>query len=171
MDEMAGDVRRAQGVAWKMRYATHLGLLAPDAPMFRHSARSVGIEDQLAYLAELGFAGVQDNFLKLRSVDEQERIGRCAEQHGLTVWLVQQQSQSWDRPLWSGTDDASRAQLGHDLADSIATAQRSGARGAVCVAGRDPSRRQAEQIGAMAEISPALPTRPHERTSSCTSSR
>ena len=32
--------------AWKMRYATHLGLLAPDAPMFRHSAPSVGVEEQ-----------------------------------------------------------------------------------------------------------------------------
>src|SRR5688572_14959315 len=43
---------------WKMRYATHLGLLAPDAPMFRHSARSADVEDQIAYLADIGFAGV-----------------------------------------------------------------------------------------------------------------
>jgi hydroxypyruvate isomerase len=45
-----------------MRYATHLGLLAPDAPMFRHSARSVGVEEQIAYLAAIGFAGCRTIF-------------------------------------------------------------------------------------------------------------
>ena len=40
-----------------MRYAAHLGLRAPDQPLFRHSARSVDPADQIAFLAEQGFAG------------------------------------------------------------------------------------------------------------------
>jgi hydroxypyruvate isomerase len=137
--------------AWKMRYATHLGLLAPDAPMFRHSARSVAVEDQIAYLAGIGFAGVQDNFLKLRSADEQERIGRAAERHGLEVGSFNNNPLSWDQPLWSATDHDSRMRLEGDLADSIAVARRTGARRAVCVTGRDPARSQREQLGAMAD--------------------
>jgi hydroxypyruvate isomerase len=137
--------------AWKMRYATHLGLLAPDAPMFRHSARSVAVEQQIAYLAGIGFAGVQDNFLKLRSIDEQERIGRAAEQHGLEVGSFNNNPLTWDQPLWSATDDASRTRLERDLSDSIAAARRTGARRAVCVTGRDPLRSHSEQVGAMAD--------------------
>jgi hydroxypyruvate isomerase len=136
---------------WKMRYATHLGLLAPDAPMFRHSARSAAVEDQIEYLAEIGFAGVQDNFLKLRSVEEQGSIGRAAARHGLEVGSFNNNPLCWDKPLWSGADDASRAQLDRDLAESIEAARRTGARSAVCVTGRDPARSQADQITAMAE--------------------
>lgn len=134
---------------WKLRYATHLGLLAPDAPMFRHSARSADIEDQIAYVADLGFAGIQDNFLKLRSVDDQRRIGRAAARRGLEVGSFNNNPLSWDRPLWSGTDPAAREQLDRDLADSIAVAERTGARSAVCVTGRDSSRPMAAQIAAM----------------------
>ena len=137
--------------AWKMRYATHLGLLAPDAPMFRHSARSVAVEQQIAYLAGIGFAGVQDNFLKLRSIDEQERIGRAAAEHGLEVGSFNNNPLTWDQPLWSATDDASRTRLERDLTDSIAAARRTGARRAVCVTGRDPLRSHGEQVAAMAD--------------------
>ncbi len=136
---------------WKMRYATHLGLLAPDAPMFRHSARSVAIEEQVAYLAEIGFAGVQDNFLKLRSVAEQERLGRAAARHGLEVGSFNNNPLTWDQPLWSGSDATSLSRLERDLVESIEVARRTGARSAVCVTGRDSTRSQAEQVAAMAD--------------------
>jgi hydroxypyruvate isomerase len=139
------------GGRWKMRYAAHLGLLAPDAPMFRHSARSAAVEDQVAYLADLGFAGVQDNFLKLRSVEEQTRLGRAAARHGLELGSFNNNPSTWDRPVWSSTDPAALRQLEHDLLESIDVASRTGARQAVCVAGRDPERSKAEQIATMAE--------------------
>ena len=134
-----------------MRYATHLGLLAPDAPMFRHSARSTAVEDQIEYLAGIGFEGVQDNFLKLHSAEEQERIGRAAARHGLEIGSFNNNPLSWDKPLWSSSDATSRAQLEHDLAESIEVARRTGARSAVCVTGCDPARSQAVQVAAMAE--------------------
>jgi hydroxypyruvate isomerase len=136
---------------WKMRYATHLGLLAPDAPMFRHSARSADVDDQVAFLAEIGFAGVQDNFLKLRPVAEQERIGRALERHGLAMGSFNNNPLSWDRPLWSSSDAAARAQLDADLAESIEVAKRTGAQSAVIVTGRDASRSQSAQLTAVAD--------------------
>jgi hydroxypyruvate isomerase len=136
---------------WKMRYATHLGLLAPDAPMFRHSARSVAVEDQVAYLADLGFAGVQDNFLKLRSVEEQTRLGRAAAHHGLEIGSFNNNPLTWDRPLWSSSDSGALDQLERDLLESIDVASRTGARQAVCVTARAPERSVAQQMGTMAE--------------------
>jgi hydroxypyruvate isomerase len=139
------------GNRWKMRYATHLGLLAPDAPMFRHSARSADVEDQVAYLADIGFAGVQDNFLKLRSVEDQQRIGRAAAKHGLEVGSFNNNPLSWDQPLWSSTDPAAHERLERDLMESVDVARRTGARQAVCVTGRDHERSATEQIRSMSE--------------------
>jgi hydroxypyruvate isomerase len=139
------------GDRWKMRYATHLGLLAPDAPMFRHSARSPDVEDQIAYVADLGLAGVQDNFLKLRSRGDQERIGRAAARHGLEIGSFNNNPSSWDRPLWSGTDPSAREQIERELLESVDVARRTGARQAVCVTGCDPARSRVEQLRSMAE--------------------
>src|SRR5262245_39869006 len=136
---------------WKMRYAAHLGVMAPDAPMFRHSARSPGVEDQVAFLAEIGFAGVQDNFLKLRPIAEQERLGCALDRHGLAMGAFNNNPRSWDQPLWSANDDAARAQLSRDFAESIEVAKRTGARSAVIVTGRDASRSPSAQLAAVAD--------------------
>jgi hydroxypyruvate isomerase len=136
---------------WKLRYAAHLGLAAPDAPQFRCSARSAGIDDQIAWLADLGFAGVQDNFLKLRTRDEQLRLARALGRHGLAMGSFNNNPASWDRPLWSATDAASRAELERELESSLELAALTGARSAVCVTGRDPARAQSAQLSAMAD--------------------
>ena len=131
-----------------MRYAAHLGLRAPDQPLFRHSARSVDPADQIAFLAEQGFAGVQDNFLKLRPVPEQERIGAALAQHDLRMGSFNNNPLAWNRPLWSATDPAARAELARDLEDSITAAARTGGRHLTCVTGMGPRDGQAAQDAA-----------------------
>jgi len=37
-----------------MRYAGHLGLRAPDSPLFQHSAGSIAAADQIRFLAIMG---------------------------------------------------------------------------------------------------------------------
>ena len=123
---------------FRMRYTGYLGLRAPDQPLFRHSARSADPVDQIAYLAEQGFAGVQDNFLKLRSPAEQERIGAAIARHGLQMGSFNNNPRAWDRALWSATDGAARAELARDLEDSLATAARTGGRFFTCVTGALP---------------------------------
>ena len=131
-----------------MRYAAHLGLRAPDQPLFRHSARSVDPADQIAFLAEQGFAGVQDNFLKLRPVPEQERIGAALAQHDLRMGSVNNNPLAWNRPLWSATDAAAGAELARDLEDSITAAARTGGRHLTCVTGMGPRDGHAAQDAA-----------------------
>ena len=134
--------------AFVMRYAGHLGLRAPDRPLFRHSARSADPVDQIAFLAEQGFAGVQDNFLKLRPVDEQQRIGAAIARHGLRMGSFNNNPLAWNRPLWSATDPDARAELARDLEESITAAARTGGQHLTCVTGMGPRDGQAAQDAA-----------------------
>ena len=120
---------------FRLRYTGHLGLRAPDQPLFRHSARSADPVDQIAFLAEQGFAGVQDNFLKLRPVAEQERIGVALARYGLQMGSFNNNPLAWNRPLWSLADPAAHAELARDLEESIAAAARTGGRYLTCVTG------------------------------------
>ena len=120
---------------FRLRYTGHLGLRAPDQPLFRHSARSADPVDQIAFLAEQGFAGVQDNFLKLRPVAEQERIGVALARYGLQMGSFNNNPLAWNRPLWSLADPAAQAELARDLEESIAAAARTGGRYLTCVTG------------------------------------
>jgi hydroxypyruvate isomerase len=70
---------------WKLRFAPHLGFRDRTKPLFVESAGSSDPVDQIAYAAGLGFAGVFDAQLVLRPVEEQERIGRALEKHGLEM--------------------------------------------------------------------------------------
>lgn len=134
---------------WRMRYTAHLGLRAPDAPLFRHSARSPTAADQIAYIASLGFAGVQDNFLKLRSEDEQRQIGAELRRHNLAMGSFTNNPLGWNKPLWGSRDATARAELRHDLETSIAAAARVNGHITTCVTGIDPAEPRAEQIEAM----------------------
>ena len=123
---------------FRLRYTGHLGLRAPDQPLFRHSARSADPVDQIAFLAEQGFAGVQDNFLKLRPVAEQERIGVALARYGLQMGSFNNNPLAWNRPLWSLADPAAHVELARDLEESIAAAARTGGRYLTCVTGMGP---------------------------------
>lgn len=123
---------------FRMRYAGHLGLRGPDVPLFRHSARSPDPVDQIAFLAEQGFAGVQDNFLKLRPISDQERIGAALARHGLQMGSFNNNPRAWNRPLWSTADENARAELARDLDESVAAAARTGGQHLTCVTGMGP---------------------------------
>jgi hydroxypyruvate isomerase len=57
-----------------MKFAPHIGLSSPDDFMFPTLAGSDPI-NQIKFIAERGFSGIEDNFLKLRPVEVQEKIG------------------------------------------------------------------------------------------------
>lgn len=136
---------------WHMRYSAHLGLRAPDVPLFRYSARSVSIADQIAYIATIGFAGVQDNFLKLRTPQQQTQIGVELTRHNLQMGSFTNNPLSWNQPLWGSRSGAARAELRRDLEASIDAAARVNGRIATCVTGYDNTITRADQCAAMIE--------------------
>lgn len=136
---------------WTLPWAGHLGLRGPDAPLFRHSAPSVDPYDQIDYMADLGFAGVQDNYAALRPADEQEKLAAHAARRGLRMASFVHDPTGWNLPHWSVTDEAGRARLVQELGHSLDTARRIDGHIVTCVTGIDPARPRAAQIAAMTD--------------------
>jgi hydroxypyruvate isomerase len=124
---------------WKLRFAPHIGLTSLDTPLFKHSAGSDDPVAQIDHVADLGFAGIEDNLLKLRSPVEQERIGAALARRGLEMGCFVGNADAWNAPLWGGDDDAARQKLRADLDSSIAAAARVGGRYLTTISGRDAS--------------------------------
>src|SRR3546814_16500049 len=57
--------------------------------------------DLIAFAYEQGFAGIEDNFLKLRPEADQRRIGLELERRGLEMGCFVNNVRSWNTPLWS----------------------------------------------------------------------
>ena len=57
-----------------MRLAPHLGLTSIHDGLFVHHAGADPLR-QIAFIAERGFAGIEDNFLQHRSTEVQTQIG------------------------------------------------------------------------------------------------
>ena len=126
------------------RLAGHLGVRAPDAPLLRGIAGSADPIVQIGLLADLGFAGVADNYLALRPPELQARIGAAVAGHGLAMGGFVHDPLRWDAPAWI---DGSALDA---LDATLAAAARSGSRTVTCVTGRLPAMDLAVQYQAMA---------------------
>lgn len=135
---------------WQLRYTGHLGLLGPELPLFRHSAGTDPIA-QIRFLADQGFAGVQDNFLKLRNPHLQARMGEEMARLGLLMGTFTNNPLGWNRPLWNNCDADARAELRRDLDSTIEAARRVGGCCATCVTGYDERQPREQQLAAMIE--------------------
>ncbi|SNS99714.1 hydroxypyruvate isomerase [Sphingomonas laterariae] len=138
-------------MSWHLPWTAHLGLRGPDAPLFRHSARSADPFDQIDFIADLGFAGVQDNYAALRPADEQARVAGHAARRGLKLASFVHDPLGWNLPRWSADDAEGRAALMKELAHSLATAERIGGGTVICVAGFDRARTREAQLAAMVD--------------------
>lgn len=67
-----------------LNYAPHIGLDAPDNGMFVAHAGTDPI-DQIKFIADQGFAGIEDNFLKLRSPEVQNKIGETLDRYNMRM--------------------------------------------------------------------------------------
>jgi hydroxypyruvate isomerase len=136
---------------WKVRLAPNLGLNSLETPMFLASVGGTDPVAHVAFIADQGFAGVEDNFLKLRSAKDQERIGRALLQRGLAMGCFVANPGSWNRPLWVSRESDARAKLRADLDTSIESAQRTGGRVMTVLTGFDAKLPRSFQIAALIE--------------------
>ncbi len=61
---------------FKLKYAPHLGLNSPDSGYFVASAGKDEV-DQIKFIADQGFGAIEDNFLGIRPVEVQRKIGKA----------------------------------------------------------------------------------------------
>jgi len=124
---------------WKVRLAPSLGYPTFDAPLFRESAGSIDPIDNIRYIRDLGFPGVEDTFLKRRPPRDQSRIGEELARTGLSIGAFVNNTESTRLPLLGSADKEARAQLHTELLSSIETAKRCGATLLTTVSARDLS--------------------------------
>ncbi len=137
--------------ATKMRYATNIGLNSLDTPLFRNLVGSIDPIEHIAFAHDHGFAGIEDNFLKMRPIDEQRRIGEELARRGMEMGCFVNTVASWDKPLWSSRDADDKAAMLAELEASIAAAGRVGGRYMTTLVGRREGEPQAYQRAALVD--------------------
>lgn len=133
----------------RRRFAGHLGLRGPDQPLFVASARSADPQDQIAFMAAQGLAGVFDNGLAARDPAEQVAIGAAAARHGLAFGSIALDPHGWLTPLWSRPDAQDSQTAVIDRA--IAAIDRVGGGTATIVTGYAEDMPRAAQMAAVSE--------------------
>jgi hydroxypyruvate isomerase len=111
----------------KKQLAPHIGLNAPDDFMFPHLAGKNAV-DQIAFAAEQGFGGIEDNFFKLREIDEQKAIAKALEKHDMQLGASVFNLHSWATASFVTPIAEAREMLKQDIATSIEASKLNGAK-------------------------------------------
>lgn len=137
-------------MSWRLRYAPHLGFRSLDKPLFLASVGSADPVAQIAFIASLGFAGVQDPWFATRPEAVQLRIASALSELGLAAGcIVCGTPQSIRTPLWNTPGPAARANLDMELRCAMAAARRIGTDKIAVLAGEDSSSPRERQIETM----------------------
>ena len=111
---------------FSMKFAPHLGLLSPDAGMFRHHAGDDPV-DQIKFMADQGFTAMEDNWMKIRDVDVQRRVGLELERLGMySCFMVY--TMKYNEPTFVLPDLQERERLMQEVRDTAEVARRVGAK-------------------------------------------
>jgi hydroxypyruvate isomerase len=137
-------------MSWNLRYAPHLGFRSLDTPLFPASVGSTDPVAQIAFVASLGFAGVQDPWFATRPEVDQLRIASALGEYGLAAGCVVCGTPGSIRtPLWATPGPAARANLELELRRALAAARRLRAEKIAVLTGEDPSSPRERQIESM----------------------
>jgi hydroxypyruvate isomerase len=135
---------------WKLRFAPHTGFRDPAQPLFLESAGSPDPVAQIAYIADLGFAGIEDNNLLLRPLETQQRIGEALARHGLEMGCFTFPPEARNL-CWGSEDAATREALERHLRLAIEGARRVDGRLIVVSSARDLRVPLAYELSGMTE--------------------
>lgn len=104
---------------FKLKYSPNFGT-------FRNLAGEDPI-DNIKFMADLGFRGLEDNGMKGREVDLQERIGRQLEESGMEMGVFVANTINWNEPTLVLADDEIRSRFLDEIRSSVEVARRVGA--------------------------------------------
>lgn len=134
-----------------IRFAGSLALRSPDRPMLLDYLRTSDPVDQIVGMADLGFAGVFDNFLMLRDIEMQSAMGRAVERHGLAFGSMTLRTPQASRPDWHRRDDDARESIIRTMHVAFDAAKRVGSSHITIVSNIDSSRDRRDQIAAFVD--------------------
>jgi hydroxypyruvate isomerase len=137
---------------WNLRYASHLGYVSPERPLFLSSVGSLDPVAHVDFAAELGFEGIQYAHALTRPAEERTAVGAAVARHGMEVTGILYTSfENLGKPLWVDRSPGTRDVLERALADAFATAGQLHCRNVIVVTGAHPRRPRVEQFADLAE--------------------
>ena len=112
---------------FNLKYAPHFG-------MFKNLAGD-NLIDQLNYIAEQGFTAFEDNNLKKRTVDFQEKMSKTMQKKGLDMGVFVAHTIHWKEPNLASGDKNKREEFLNEIRGSVEVAKRINARWMTVVPG------------------------------------
>src|SRR4029079_2992830 len=99
-----------------MHFAPHFG-------MFRHSAGK-DLVDQLKFAADQGYSAWEDNEMKHRSVEDQERIAKAMTDLDMRMGVISALRGTWNNITFAGGDQDARDLVIKQMHDIVDVAKR-----------------------------------------------
>lgn len=112
---------------FQLNYAPHFG-------MFRESAGNDPI-DQLKFAADQDFTAWEDNGMKKKPVELQEKIAKTMQQLGMTMGVFVANSIDWNKPALTTGNQDTRERFLQEIRDSVPVAKRVNAKWMTVVPG------------------------------------
>ncbi len=112
---------------FQLKYAPHLG-------MFQSHAGSDAI-DQLKFMADQGFKAFEDNGMKQRTVNLQERMAKTMQEHNMQMGVFVAHKIYWDKPTLTSGDLSYRQEFLNEIRASVEVAKRVNAKWMTVVPG------------------------------------
>tara|TARA_Y100000817_G_scaffold204586_1_gene160331 strand:+ start:1083 stop:2003 length:921 start_codon:yes stop_codon:yes gene_type:complete len=112
---------------FNLKYAPHFG-------MFKNSAGD-NLIDQLNYIADQGFTAFEDNNLKKRSIDTQNKMYKTMQKRGIEMGVFVAHTIHWKEPNLASGDISKREQFLKEIKESVEVAKRINAKWMTVVPG------------------------------------
>ena len=112
---------------FNLKYAPHFG-------MFKNSAGD-NLIDQLNYIADQGFTAFEDNNLKKRTIDTQNKMSKTMQKRGIEMGVFVAHTIHWKEPNLASGDISKREQFLKEIKESVEVAKRINAKWMTIVPG------------------------------------
>ena len=112
---------------FNLKYAPHFG-------MFKSSAGD-NLIDQLNYIADQGFTAFEDNNLKKRTIETQNKMSKTMQKRGIEMGVFVAHTIHWKEPNLASGDISKREQFLKEIKESVEVAKRINAKWMTVVPG------------------------------------
>lgn len=113
---LAAATRQDDTKRMQLRYGPHPGMFEAHA--------GPSIVDQIAFFADQGFRGFEDNGMRGRSVEEQNAIAKALEKHGVMMGIFVAADIDWENPTLTTGDAGMRDAFVKQIEESVELAKR-----------------------------------------------
>lgn len=126
--------RAAPKHSFTLDYAPHFGMFE------QHAGKD--LIDQLKFMADVGFKSLEDNGMRGRPVDVQEKIGAELARLGMRMGVFVAHNIHWGEPNLASGDPAMREQFVNEIRESVDVARRVNAKWMTVVPGHVDLRKE-----------------------------